>query len=271
MNLTFTVIEIVGGFLTGSVAILADAVHDLGDTLSLALALGLQKFSRKNRDQAYSYGYSRYSLLSALISGLLMVASSLFVLQKAWERLHNPSVPNAWGMLAISLFGILGNGWAAWRLAQGKTQNEKMLKWHLLEDAFGWVMILIGSLLIAWKQWLWVDPCLALGLSVFILWNVLRNLKTTIKLFLQGKPDEFNDAEFVAGIKSIAGVVDVHDLHVWSLDGARHILSLHVVLDDKSRDQAQIKKSISILARSQGEFHLTIETEVQGEDCRESC
>lgn len=271
LNLSFTLIEIIGGFLTGSVAILADAVHDLGDTLSLAMALVLQRFSRKRRDAAYSYGYSRYSLLSALVSALLMVASSLFVLQKAWEKLQNPSKPHVGGMLVVAFIGIIGNGWAAMRLSHGRTQNEKVLKWHLWEDAFGWVAIFIGGVVIYWKEWLWVDPVLALGLSLFILWNIIKNLRQTIRLFLQGKPEGFSEEKLIEGIRSIVGVVEVHDFHVWSLDGARHILSMHIVLDSVERGQAEIKKQISVLARKQGEFHLTIETEIQGEICRETC
>ncbi len=215
INLIFTLIEIVGGFLSGSVAVLADAIHDLGDTLSLAIAYGLQKYSKRRRDSDFSYGYSRFSLLSALFSGFAMLVASAFVLEKIWERIHNPQNPKVMVMFGVAIIGVMANSWAALKLSKGKTQNEKMLRWHLLEDAFGWVSILLGSILIYFKNWTWVDPALGAALSIYVVWNILKNLRDTLRLFLQAKPDDFNESDFLAKVRQIAGVEDVHDLHVW--------------------------------------------------------
>jgi len=271
INLLFTMVEIVGGFMTGSVAILADAVHDLGDTMSLAFAFFLQRFSARGRDDTYSYGYSRFSLLSALISGLTMLLASVFVIQKIWERFNEPRTPHALGMLGLAVLGVAANSWAALKLGKGETQNEKILRWHLWEDVVGWGGILIGSILIHLQGWTWVDPVLAVALSAFVMWNIVKNLRDTLKLFLQGKPENFSQDLFLSQVKALSGVHDVHDLHVWSLDGAKNILSLHVVVRDDEKNISELKRSIARIAQDQGHFHLTIETEIAGEECRENC
>lgn len=278
LNLCFSLIEFVGAFFTGSVAILADAVHDLGDTVSLGLALFLEKYSQRAASSEFSYGYRRLSLLSALITGATMLAVSLVIFVEIFRRLlggHNP-VPHSMGMVGLAIVGIAFNGFAAWRLSKGHTQNEKVLYWHLLEDVSGWVLILIGALIIRWTAWTWVDPALALVMGLYIFWNVLKNLRETVRLFLQGRPSDFNLAAFRTEVLALSGVVDVHDLHAWSLDGHQNVLSLHLVLDPAAASRAaELKREVAAVVHRQSRtgapYHLTIETEFRDEDCRESC
>lgn len=271
LNLGFAVAELVGGFLTGSVAILADALHDFGDSLTLAMAFVLQRLSRKGRSREFSYGYARLSLLSALITGVVLSAGSLFVIMEALPRLREERlVPHTTGMIAFAVLGVLVNGYAAYRLSQGGSHNERMLTWHLLEDLFGWVAVLIGAFLIHFTGWAWIDPALAIGLSLFILYNVGRNLLSTGHLFLQGVPPEFKEEEFREKAGKVEGVSDVHDVHAWSLDGENNVLSLHIVIHPTA-NALEVKKRVRAIAAEYGNFHTTIEIEGSADDCADDC
>jgi cobalt-zinc-cadmium efflux system protein len=272
LNLFFTIFEIVGGFWTGSVAILADAIHDLGDTISLGLAFYLEKLSGRKRDAHYSYGYRRFSLLSAAISGMVIFAGSLLILWESIPRFWNPSPVHELGMVGFAVVGVIMNGWAALKLAKGESHNEKMLTWHMLEDAIGWVVVLLGALVIHWKGYTWLDPLMAVGLSLWVAWNVLRNLRKTMEVLLQRTPRSFDEAAFGSYVRGLPGVQSLHDLHVWSLDGRKHVLSLHLVLESEAMQRkADIKVEIQKFVERFGSFHTTIETEEIGESCHENC
>lgn len=271
LNASFTVIELVGGVLTGSVAILADAIHDLGDTLSLALAYGLQRYSLKRRDSEYTYGYGRFSMLSALLSGTVLVAGSVLVVREALPKLWQPHSPHADGMIGLAILGIAVNGFAAWRMARGKTSSEKILTWHLMEDALGWAATFVGAFAIRLFGWTILDPLLALGVAAFVLWNAVRNLREVFRILLQGMPTGFDAKAFEEEVRAVEGVAALHDLHGWSLDGVDNVLSLHVVLKDAKVDVVRLKKNIAAIAGRYGGRHVTIETEIQGDDCVGNC
>jgi len=176
LNVGFTIIEFIGGWLTNSTAIMADAVHDLGDSLSIGSAWFLNRLGRKSADTEFTYGYRRLSLFGALINGLVLIAGSLWVLGEAIPRLANPVMPVTEGMLALAILGVTVNGIAAYRLSKGNTLNEKVLNWHLLEDVLGWVAVLIISIVLQFADWPILDPLLSVGFTLFILFNVCRNL-----------------------------------------------------------------------------------------------
>lgn len=271
LNFFFVIIEFIGGTLTGSAAIIADAVHDLGDTLSLGLAWYLQKFSLKKSTENYSYGYQRFSLLSSLVSGVVIICGSSFVLVSTLSNFNQKQLPNAEGMLLLALLGVLINGIAAWKLSKGQSMNEQMLKWHLIEDLVGWVAVLIGSIAILIYKVTWIDPLLAIVLSVFIIWNVSKQLIKTFKVLLQSTPENFDPKMLKKEIISLPEISDVHDIHSWSLDGQYHVLSLHVVCnlnhEEKEKSLAPIKKEIRSIIKKHGHYHVTIELEFIDEDC----
>ncbi len=270
LNLAFTVIEVIGGVLVGSVAIVADAVHDLGDTLSLGVALVLEKYAQKKPDRQFTFGYRRVSALSALITGAVLLAGSIYVVVEAIRRFSEPQEPHGVAMFGLAVFGVLVNSLAAWKLSKGFTQNERMLTWHLLEDVLGWVAVLVGSILIIAFDWVWIDPVLAIGIALFILWNVFRNLTQTVLLFLQRVPAGLDLDKLRQALSRLDGVLDVHDLHAWSLDGEHHVLSCHVVVGEEA-DSDLIKAAARDLIKKEGEFHVTIEVEFDSEDCEQQC
>lgn len=271
LNVGFTLIEIVGGLLTNSTAILADAVHDLGDSLAIGLAWVLARLGRRDPDSTYTYGYRRFSLLGALINSLILILGSIWVLSEAIPRLFHPEMPHAEGMIGLAVLGVAVNGYAAYKLSAGSTLNERVLNWHLLEDVLGWVAVLIVSVALLFVDWAWLDPALSIVFTLFILVNVIRTLRSTLQLFLQGTPETGLSDRLRADIGAIDAVEDVHHLHVWSLDGEHHVLTSHVgVRQDVSLEGLQrIKAEIEVRLAPYGFQHTTIEVELKGEQCRD--
>ena len=164
LNLFFTIIEIVGGFYTNSIAIISDALHDLGDSFALGLAWYFQKLSQRGRDRKFSYGYGRFSTLAAMINSGLLLAGSIYVISVAIPRLIHPQETYATGMIWLAVVGLLVNGIAAYRLSSGSSLNERAARLHLLEDVLGWAAVLVGAVIIKLTGWTILDPILSLGI-----------------------------------------------------------------------------------------------------------
>jgi len=271
LNVAFTIIEFIGGWLTNSTAIMADAVHDLGDSLSIGTSWGLNKLSDKNANRTFSYGYKRFSLLGALINGVVLSIGSIWILFEAIPRLSEPEMPNAEGMLLLSIFGIAVNGYAAYKLSEGNTLNERVLNWHLLEDVLGWVAVLIVSVVLMFKPWPILDPILSIGFTLFILFNVIRNLKETLMLFLQATPDQELLASIRDDLLSNENIRNLHHLHIWSLDGERNVMTVHLVLTGGvSIEHIQdLKDDIQQSLKKYDFEHTTVEFEFADEQCRD--
>ncbi len=272
LNLLFATVELVGGWYTQSLAVMSDALHDFGDAISLGLGYFLQIKSSEGPSENFSYGKRRLSLLSAFISGMVISGGAIYIGYVSLSSLLSDQErePHGLGMMGLAVFGIAVNGFAAWKLSHGQTQNEKMMSWHLLEDVLGWIAVLVGSLLIWLFGWNWLDPALALGISVFVLINVFKALSSTITLFLQGNPDPNALRDFRTQVEELPEVYETHDVHFWSLDGVRHILSLHAVLHDLKTAE-KVKELIRTKAQVLGDCHVTIEIESTAEHCHNDC
>ncbi|RZQ55770.1 cation transporter [Pseudidiomarina tainanensis] len=271
LNFCFTIIEFIGGVLTNSTAILADAVHDLGDSLSLGMAWILNKLGRKRANNQFTYGYRRLSLAGAFINAVVLIIGSTWVLVEAIPRLWNPQMPMADGMIALAVLGIAVNGFAAFKLSKGKSLNERVINWHLMEDVLGWVAVLIVGIVLLFVDWPILDPLLSIAFTVFILFNVIRNLHETARLFFQAAPDNGTVEAVTTTLKQLPNVVDVHHLHFWSLDGEHHVLTAHLVLDEdiESEQRRLLKEAIDKALLPYQLSHTTIELELPGEVCRD--
>ncbi|MDY6883427.1 MAG: cation diffusion facilitator family transporter, partial [Pseudomonadota bacterium] len=271
LNVVFTIIEFIGGWLTNSTAIMADAVHDLGDSLSIGTSWGLNKLSEKDANRTFSYGYKRFSLLGALINGVVLTIGSVWILFEAIPRLSEPEMPQAEGMLLLSIFGIAVNGYAAYKLSEGNSLNERVLNWHLLEDVLGWVAVFIVSIVLMFKPWAILDPILSIGFTLFILFNVIRNLKQTLMLFLQATPDKAQLERIRDDLLSNEHVSDLHHFHIWSLDGERNVMTVHLVLvGDVSTEHIQtLKNDVQHSLKKYNFEHTTVEFEFADEQCRD--
>jgi len=269
LNLGFTIIEVFGGFWTNSITILSDALHDLGDSLSLGLSWILERYSKKKKDGRYSYGYRRYSLLAALINGLILVAGSVYILCEAVPRLLQPEQVNEKGMMLFAAAGIIVNGAALLKLRRGKSLNEKVIALHLFEDVLGWVVILIMSIVMVFKYIPLLDPVFSILFIIFILYRVIINLKKAFSILLQAVPEGINIEEIERKILGIKKVVSVHNIHVWSMDSINNVLSAHVVVEDDtvSTEIILIRKKIKKIIGTLGIEHSTIEIEYESEFC----
>jgi len=269
LNAFFTVFELIGGIYTNSIAIISDAIHDLGDSLSLGTAWYLEVKSKQAADRSFSFGYKRFSLLGALINSIVLIVGAVFVIHSAIGRIIEPEISDAKGMFVFAIVGVLVNGYAAWKTSTGKTLNERVITWHLMEDVLGWAAILVVSVVLYFTDNLYLDPVLSLLITLFILWNVMKRLKETLFLFLQGHPKDVSREEVEKEILSIKHVQSVHHTHIWSLDGEHHVFTTHVKLGiiESFKDLLAVKNQLKIIMRKYPFEHYTIETEIDEEVC----
>jgi len=274
LNLFFTIIEFVGGFLTNSMAILSDAVHDLGDSFSVGLSWYFQRLAKKGRDEEYTYGYKRFSILGAIINSLILVVGSVVILFNAVPRLFHPEQPDSGGMLMLAIAGVVINGAAVLKLKRGHSLNERVISLHLLEDVLGWAAILIGALVMYFVDVPVLDPILSIAITFYVLFHVYSNIKESLRIILQGAPIDIKIDEIKKEILALEDVDSVHDLHLWSEDGEYNVMTVHVVLNRAfSMDELQrLKNKIREKMQAMKVQHSTIEFEILGENCEmEEC
>jgi cobalt-zinc-cadmium efflux system protein len=269
LNLSFTVIELIGGVFTNSIAIISDAVHDFGDSLSLALAWYFQRLSKKGSTRKYSYGYKRFSLLGAIINSIVLTVGSIYILSEAIPRLFAPQETNSEGMFILAVGGIIINGIAVLRTRKGRSINERVVSLHLLEDVLGWAAVLVGSVVIYFTGWTVIDPVLSIGIAVFVLFNVFKNIRMTMPVLLQGTPQEIEPEHIINELRLIENIAGIHDLHIWSLDEGYNVLTVHITLKESLPAEAliELKRSIRTILCKEDIQHATIEFESINEDC----
>lgn len=269
LNLFFTILEIIGGLWTNSMSILSDALHDLGDSFSLGIAWYFEGYSKKGPDEKFTYGYSRFSLLGAMINSIILIGGSIFILTRAIPRLIVPEPINAKGMLAFAIIGIIINGLAVIRLRKGNSLNERVVSWHLFEDVLGWVAVLVVSIVLLFRDIPILDPILSIIITLYILYNVFKNLREIMNVFLQRVPDQFSIIKIEKEIAEKTDAILAHHTHIWSLEGDKHILSTHVVIEENSNQQeiANIKEQVKKLINEKGIKHVTVEIEFKNEEC----
>jgi cobalt-zinc-cadmium efflux system protein len=269
LNLSFCIIELIGGLFTNSIAILSDALHDLGDSVALGLAWIFQKIAGRKPTAQYTYGYRRFSLLSATINSIILLTGSIFVLYESVRRVLSPAEPNARGMLLLAILGVIINGAVIFRLKKGNSVNERVVSLHLIEDVLGWVAVLIVSIVMLFFDVPVLDPLLSVGISIYILYNVYRNLKTIFRVVLQGTPTNVDEKEIAGKLKNLPGVTDIHDLHIWTMDSEYNVLTVHLIIDEPQgiARQQQIRSETHLLLKGMGIQHSTIEIEYADENC----
>jgi cobalt-zinc-cadmium efflux system protein len=270
LNLFFTLVEIIGGILTNSMAVLADALHDLGDSFTLGINWYLEKVSQRARTKTFTFGFKRFSLLGALVSAVVLLVGSLFIIVKAVPRLLSAPPVQVKGILFLALLGIFINGLAAWRLKGGQKISERVVMLHLLEDVLGWVAILMVGGVMLFVDWYFLDPLLSILITLYILWRLLKNVRQTLKIFLQSAPENIDMTDILAKIRSIDGVRATHDEHVWSLDGQYNVLTIHMVVDSEVSETEiiKIKNRCRQLMSENHIQHVTIEIERETETCQ---
>jgi cobalt-zinc-cadmium efflux system protein len=269
LNFAFTILEIIGGLYVNSIAIISDAIHDLGDTISLGTSWYLEEKSHKKSNKKFSFGYKRFSLLGALINSIILIIGSVYVITEAVGRILEPEHTDAKGMVFFAVIGVLVNGYAAWKLSGGKTMNEKVASWHLVEDVLGWVAVLVVAIILNFKDIHYLDPALSLLITIYILWNVIIRLKQTLFIFLQGVPEELDINEIESKILNIDFVNSIHHMHIWSLEGEHNVFTAHIKIEDNSNlnNFKKVKFDVKDILKEYKFEHYTVEVEFNDENC----
>ncbi len=264
LNLCFSIFEFVGGLFTGSVAIISDAVHDIGDAASIGISYFLERKSKKQPDETYTYGYARYSVIGGVITTLILLFGSVMVIYNAITRIINPTPINYNGMILFAVIGAVVNFLAAFFTRHGDSLNQRAVNLHMLEDVLGWIVVLVGAVVMKFTDFALIDPIMSIGVAVFIFINAFKNLKEVTDLFLEKKPHDIDINEIKEHITEIDGVIDVHHIHVWSMDGVSHYATMHIVTNE---DGHIIKDRIREELKEHGIGHVTLELEEEGEHC----
>jgi len=270
LNLLFSIMEAIGGFLTNSISIITDSVHDFGDSISIGVSYLLEKKSEQEADNKYTYGYLRYSLLGALITSIILLSGSIIVLYNAIPRLIKPEEVNYDAMIIFAIFGVFINGYAAYRTSHSEKHNEKAINLHMLEDVFGWIAVLIGSVAIKLFNLMIIDPILSILIAIYILYHVYKYIKEVFEILLEKVPNDIKIDEIKDKIKDNNKTVDnVHHIHIWSLDGVNNYMTAHVLLNkDLTKEELiQLKNNIKKQVKELNINHITIEIEYFNEKC----
>ncbi len=266
LNLLFSIFELIGGFLTGSVAITSDAIHDFGDATSIGTSYFLERLSDKKPNQKYTYGYARFSVLGGLITTLILLISSVIVIYNAILKIINPTIINHDGMLIFAIIGLVVNLVATYFTHGGHSINQKAVNLHMLEDVLGWLVVLIGAIVIKFTAFYIIDPILSIIVALFVIFNSMKNLIQIMDIFLIKVPKDVDLNELVEHIKHVDGVIDVHHVHVWTIDGEITYATLHIITQTfDSKIKTEVKEELA----EHGISHSTVEMENQEENCQE--
>ncbi|MBR2878637.1 MAG: cation transporter [Clostridia bacterium] len=266
LNLVFSVFEFFGGVFTGSVAIMSDALHDAGDAASIGISYFLEKKSKKGPDETYTYGYMRYSVIGSVITTLVLLVGSAVVIYNAVKRIISPIPINYDGMIVFALVGAAVNFVAAYVTRHGDSLNQRAVNLHMLEDVLGWIVVLVGAVIMRFTDISVIDPVMSVAVAVFIFINAIKNLKEAVDLFLEKTPAGIDVHELEEHISEIEGVKGVHHIHVWSMDGHNNYATIHVVTNE---DAHEIKEKIRAELKEHGVGHATLELEGENEHCHE--
>lgn len=264
LNFLFSIIEFIGGIFTNSIAIISDSIHDIGDAMSIGISYLLERKSNKKPDNKYTYGYVRYSVLGSIITTFILIGGSILVIYNATLRLFNPVEINYNGMILFAIIGVIINFLAAYFTKDGDSLNQKAVNLHMLEDVLGWVVVLIGAIIMRFTDIKIIDPILSIGVALFILINSLKNLKEIVDIFLEKVPDNININEIKKHLLEVDGVIDVHHIHIRSIDGFSNYATMHIVVDC---DYKEVKLKVKEELKEHGIGHTTIEFEEKDENC----
>lgn len=266
LNLAFSVFEFIGGISTNSVAIISDSIHDIGDAASIGISYLLEKKSKKQPDNTHTYGYLRYSVIGSIITVLILLVGSVLVVVNAVNRIFNPREINYNGMIIFAVIGVVVNFLAAFFTRHGESLNQKAVNLHMLEDVLGWAVVLIGAVVMKFTDFKLIDPILSICVAVYIFVHAFSHLKEALDLFLVKTPHGIDIDEIKHHLKEVDDVLDVHHIHIWSMDGNSNYATMHIVTNG---NPSTVKKAVKEEMQSHGISHTTVEIESENEPCDE--
>lgn len=274
VNLGLSVFEFVAGIISGSVALMADALHNTNDAAALLIAYIARKISRKGADEQFTFGYRRAELIGAMIQLTALILVGLYLVVEAVQRFFDPHpLLGLWimGASVLALVVDIATAWLLWAMSKGSL-NFRAAFLHNLTDAGASLAVLIGGAAIYWLDWTWVDPLISLGIAGYILWMSVAMIRRTSAILMEGSPPDFPFDELRDAVKALDGVADLHHLHVWELDEHHRALEAHIVIDPAIEDSPAARRDLrqrikDSLADTFDIVHSTLEIETEDHPC----
>lgn len=264
---TFMVIEVIGGILTNSLALLSDAGHMLSDAISLGIGLLAFTMGERVADYGKTYGYKRFEILAAVFNGVTLIAVALYIFYEAYHRFINPPEVASTGMLIIAFIGLLVNMFVAWMLLRGGDTEENLnlraVYLHVLGDMLGSIGAIVAALLIMFFHWGWADPLASVIVALLVFISGWRVTKDALHVLMEGTPKNVDVREIIQTIEGVEEIVRIHDLHVWTITSGHHALSAHTVVDGNLTidDTQEILQVLEQKLLEKGINHVTIQME----------
>lgn len=260
LNLCYAIVEFIAGGVFGSSAVLADSVHDLGDAVAIGVSAVLETISNREEDSRYTLGYKRFSLLGALITAVILMTGSVFVILENLTKLFHPQPVNDEGVLWLGIIAVTINVLASLVVRKGKTKNESILSLHFLEDTLGWIAVILMAIILRFTDWYILDPLLSLVISFFILLKVIPRFWSTLKIFLDAVPEGVDIEQVKSDLEQLDHVASVNQLNLWTMDGLEKNAIVHVCLEHVKHMEV-CKESIRNLLKDCGFQNITIEVD----------
>ena len=267
---TYMVVEVIGGIVTNSLALLSDAGHMLSDAAALGLSLFAIKLGERKATEGKTFGYKRFEIIAAALNGITLILISVYIFYEAYQRFLNPPEVKSLGMLTISIIGLLVNIIAAWLLMKGdkdENLNVRSAFLHVLGDMLGSVGAIAAALLIYFFDWGIADPIASVIVSILIIISGWRVTRDSFHILMEGAPVQVKMEEVKSSLFEISKVKDIHDLHVWSITSGVLMLSCHITIDEDGVHDTVLHEAQSILHEQFGVDHSTIQIEKNGFGC----
>ncbi len=283
VNFFFSIFEFIGGAITGSVAIMSDAVHDLGDALSLGFSIYFGKKAKHGPDKKYTYGYSRFSVLGVFVTTVILVVGAAFMIFISILKIIDPTPIDLNLVLILAVIGLVLNMFAAFRTENGrfnviKAIEQKSVNGIILEDVIGWLIVLVGAVVMVNTGWLFLDPIMSIAISVYLIGSSFVSFRKVLDLFLEKVPEGESVDVVKYQVLAIPHVKGVHNIHLWSMDGQKLCATMHVVVDGKVIDGTLIENSVENSMNIKDEIRkqlcstgikeVTLEIESENETCK---
>ncbi|AZD63007.1 Cobalt-zinc-cadmium resistance protein CzcD [Pseudomonas chlororaphis subsp. aurantiaca] len=264
---SFMIAEVIGAFITGSLALLSDAAHMMTDALALAISLVAIQVGKRAADRKRTFGYARFEILAAAFNAILLFVVAFYILFEAWQRLSAPAEIQSTGMLVIAVLGLIVNLISMRLLASASAEslNVKGAYLEVWSDMLGSIGVIVAALVIMYTGWGWVDSLVAAAIGFWVLPRTWTLLRESMNVLLQGVPDGIDIDEVEQGIRAIDGVTEVHDLHLWALTSGKNVMSTHLVADLERRSEQQILAEVTELMHERFDIsHVTVQVEQAG-------
>jgi len=271
LNAAITLAEFIGGLLSNSLALMSDAVHNLQDTLAIGISYSTRVLSRKPANTRFTFGYHRAEILSAFINMSILIVIAFFLVREAWHRFQNPGIPILSIMVPVAVIGLLGNGISIFLLRDShqNSLNIRSAFLHLFFDTLSSVAVLLAALGAWLWKWNWIDPAVTLVIAVLMVISSLKVLKSTVRILLNGTPEDLNADKIIHELEKIEEIINIHHVHIWNISETTHAFSCEAMVEDRMLSKTVLlrKKMTDVLTRF-GIGHLTVQFETECDDER---